>query len=34
MKMRTLAELFSKMPTTKTDEKSMVALDEKIDPSD
>ena len=29
-----LAELFSKMPTTKTDENSMVALDEKIDPSD
>jgi carbonic anhydrase len=29
-----LAELFSKMPTTKTDENSMVALDEKIDPSE
>jgi len=29
-----LAELFSKMPSTKTDEKSMVALDEKIDPTD
>jgi carbonic anhydrase len=29
-----LAELFSKMPTSKTDESSMVALDEKIDPTD
>jgi carbonic anhydrase len=29
-----LAELFTKMPTTKTDEQSMVALDEKIDPTD
>jgi carbonic anhydrase len=29
-----LAELFSKMPTTKTDENSTVALDEKIDPSE
>jgi len=29
-----LAEFFSKMPTTKTDEHSMVALEEKIDPTD
>jgi carbonic anhydrase len=29
-----LTELFTKMPTTKTDETSMVALDEKIDPTD
>jgi carbonic anhydrase len=29
-----LAELFSKMPTTKTDESSAVALDRKIDPTD
>jgi carbonic anhydrase len=29
-----LTELFAKMPTTKTDEASMVALDAKIDPSE
>lgn len=29
-----LSELFSKMPATKTDEQSMVALEEKINPAD